>query len=413
MVQRSEILAAASVCILAACGLVAGQNLEADTQIYDFRFKMPAGWHRVENGAATLIVPPDLPSGKSAFIALGPGDEYQRDMQDWMEPVWASMKSSYSRVIREQSQAERLPNGYDAVSRTMEALDVNGRRVSVTLTAARWGTKVEAYLFRTDAPELMPQLQDGIDTFTKSLRFRATQQETTPAMSKSGKRRRRMTPLSDAPPGPPAALTTPQSLPPGVLDGVYAGTSLRAYYSGAQTRFLVFFPDGSAIGGLPDDGMDGFNAQAYAQRLAQRGPINNLFGRYQVTENRVDIAWGDFAESWWLQSDGGGNLRVLVPVCRCDGARFSGLYQWGPYSLQFSADGAFVDRGAIDVVAAFDMNHPKIGQGTYMIGNNTLYLDYADGRRIRTSFAAPANQQGSSRFEWIAIKQKTALRQGY
>lgn len=184
----------------------------------------------------------------------------------------------------------------------------------------------------------------------------------------------------------------------------------------AQTQFLVLFPDGTAMGSLPDNGMDGFNPQAYFQWMAQRGPVNNLFGRYQINGPRVDILWGNFSQSFVLGNDGGTggavSGQVLQPLCRCDGARFSGIYAWGQFALQFSADGTFLDRGAIDVVAAADPGHPKLGQGSYGIQANTLYLNYTDGRRFRTSFAAPAALDAGPTFAWIAIKQKIAYLQG-
>jgi hypothetical protein len=47
----------------------------------------------------------------------------------------------------------------------------------------------------------------------------------------------------------------------------------------------------------------------------------------------------------------------------------------------------------------------------YNIRNNTLYLNFSDGRQAQTSFAAPGVQEGGPTFDWIAIKQKLAYRQ--
>ena len=182
------------------------------------------------------------------------------------------------------------------------------------------------------------------------------------------------------------------------------GVTLRAV-----TDFLILFPDGSALGSLPDSGMDGFNPQAWLQDLARKGPINNAVARYQMFPDHVELAFSNFSRSYALPGASTTN-GVLVSLCHCDGSRFSGVYAWGQFALQFSPDGAFVDRGAIDAVAGMDPGHPKLGQGQYIIQNNTLYLTYTDGRRFRTSFAAPAEQEGGPSFDWIAIRQKLSRR---
>jgi len=183
----------------------------------------------------------------------------------------------------------------------------------------------------------------------------------------------------------------------------------RVFAGRAETQFMIFFPDGTAIGSIPDEGMDGFNPQAYMQELARKGQINNGVARYQMLQDHVELVFPNFTQTW--QYPGASTIQgVINPLCRCNGARFSGVYAWGQYMLQFAPDGTFFDRGAIDTVALMNPRNPRAGQGSYRIQNNTLYLDYSDGRRFRTSFAAPAAQEGGPTFDWIAVRQQTGRR---
>jgi hypothetical protein len=78
--------------------------------------------------------------------------------------------------------------------------------------------------------------------------------------------------------------------------------------------------------------------------------------------------------------------------------------------VQFNPDGTFIDRGALDNVVWKWFGGPRLTQGRYALQFNTLYLQTTDGRQGRISFAAPAAQEGSGSFDWIALNQKTASR---
>jgi hypothetical protein len=176
-----------------------------------------------------------------------------------------------------------------------------------------------------------------------------------------------------------------------------------AYYM-AVTDFIILFPDGYALGALPPQGMDGFNLQAYMQQMG-RSP--NAIARYQMFPDHIELAYSNFTRSYSLPGGGAGSV---IPLCQCNGIRFAGVYAWGNLMVQFSPDGTFIDRGALDNIVMKNFGAPRGGQGQYALRLNTLYLSYSDGRQARVSFAAPAEQENTGSFDWIALNQKTGRR---
>jgi hypothetical protein len=199
----------------------------------------------------------------------------------------------------------------------------------------------------------------------------------------------------------------PTGEPGGLQYSVYSVSHMGVYYRMAVTDFIVLFPDGSAIGALPEQGMDGFNPQAWLQSLARSGPINNAVARYQVFPDHILLAYSNFTRSYGLP---GGGVGSLIPLCQCNGIKFAGVYAWGNLMVQFSPDGTFIDRGALDNIVMKNFGAPRGGQGQYALRSNTLYLLYSDGRQARVSFAAPAEQEDTGSFDWIALNQKTGRR---
>jgi len=201
----------------------------------------------------------------------------------------------------------------------------------------------------------------------------------------------------------------------GVLDGVYVGLSRSGNYLHVEHSFMLFSPDGLVYRDLPQDGLDGTSVAELARRQTDKA----LVGRYTTNGNQINIVWGDSTRaSLTFDNEGAeiGGWNRYVPACRCDGARFSGVYPFEKNSiLQFFPNGTFLDRGAMDqiVVPNPSFNHPRVGGGTYMIRYNTLYLNYNDGHRYKTSFAAPAVEVGTPSFRWIWVFANTLNEQGH
>jgi hypothetical protein len=123
--------------------------------------------------------------------------------------------------------------------------------------------------------------------------------------------------------------------------------------------------------------------------------------------DHIELAYSNFTRSYSLPGGGAGSV---IPLCQCNGIRFAGVYAWGNLMVQFSPDGTFIDRGALDNIVMKNFGAPRGGQGQYALRLNTLYLSYSDGRQARVSFAAPAEQENTGSFDWIALNQKTGRR---
>jgi hypothetical protein len=244
----------------------------------------------------------------------------------------------------------------------------------------------------TDLPALTEALQPqdhailsaaGIRALQRQTATQATAQPTDPATAA----------------GAQAAVT-----PAGAPYQVFASSHMGVAYYMAVTDFIILFPNGYALPALPPQGMDSFNLQAYMQQM---GRTPNAIARYRMFADHLELAYSGFAQSYALPGAGSGSL---VPLCICNGTTFGGVFAYGNLMVQFNPDGSFVDRGALDNVVWKWFGAPRLTQGRYALQFNTLYLQSTDGRRGRISFAAPAAQEGSGSFDWIALNQKTARR---
>jgi hypothetical protein len=201
----------------------------------------------------------------------------------------------------------------------------------------------------------------------------------------------------------------------GMIDGVYVGlrhpVETGTDYGRVEYDFLLFSPDGKVMNTLPQEGLDGVNLAAFFQSQPWAH-----FGAYSRNGDRIEIQWyRPIAERWSVtHNDQGADPRFdqYIPVCRCNGARLSGTYVYGKQGLQFSADGKFLDYGAIDSLLS-GVGYPRPGRGSYRIQNFTLYLSYDDGRQLRRSFAAPAVEEGHGAFHWIIISGRLLYEQNY
>jgi hypothetical protein len=230
-------------------------------------------------------------------------------------------------------------------------------------------------------------------------------------------------PLADSQPSvltQPAAAqpSSPSPLPSGALEGIYVALSLRV--GRVQVRYLLFTRDGWVFRDFPEDGMEGFDATAF-----RNDPNRNKSwtGRYRLDGNQIHILWQDWADDREIlernENAAAAGINVFVPICRCTSKMFSGAYLWGlPNSgqyLQFFPDGTFLDRGTTDqmFVPSPFYEHPRVLRGTYSIQNQTLTLDFSDGRRAKRTFLAPKAQEHQQLFDWIGLGLHRLYEQHY
>jgi hypothetical protein len=304
--------------------------------------------------------------------------------KDWIERIVASR---WGWVLIEDNIMQGLPGTTTpGIIETSFKLTDSGRADAAN---------VPALPPAIDLPALTEALQPQDHPILTAARIREQQGET--AATQAG---------AQSPTDRAAAVAAQTSLtPPGAPYQIFAASHMGVAYYMAVTDFVVLFPDGYALGALPAQGMDGFNPQTYMQQM---GRTPNAIARYQMFPDHLELRYSNFSRSYALP--GAGVAGSLVPLCLCNGTTFGGVFAYGNLMAQFNADGSFVDRGALDNVVWKWFGPPRLTQGRYALRFNTLYLQTTDGRQGRISFAAPAAQEGSGSFDWIALNQKTARR---
>lgn len=202
-----------------------------------------------------------------------------------------------------------------------------------------------------------------------------------------------------------AALLSPGSTrvraqqPPAAnrLDGLYVGlvTGPQLMPGSSREDYRVFFPDGTWLWRLPQEGLENFDAARY------RREFPSFWGTYRVSGAQVILRLDEGSSETIAQRDRNGGLNipgraVLFPVAKLTGQRFAGEYarEAGAFPpIVFRADGTFEDRGALSAVglAGPDMMFMNVppGRGEYRIADNTLTLRYADGRVLRVVVFVP------------------------
>ena len=373
----------------------AGQEIAPDTQSGSFLYKMPTGWNPVQKGDTTIIYAPSPPRGTVTYIALA-ADNLEGDLQNSFRVLWTGFTNSYRILQGGQTSPLHAKNGYDAIYTSAVAADQNGTRWTVYVMGAQYKQRIQTVMFMSNVPpgSMLTAYQNVFQrTFLASLSF--------------GK----ALPGAQAPPAAGAAPIedTPHKLPPGALEGIYAGFGLgTAGHAGIKR--LLFNPDGWVVNDIPQEGMIGYDFTAY-----RNAPSTNRswVGRYRLDGNKINIVWQDYADDRTVitrnETSFNPGIDVYVPMCRCTGKKFSGKYLSGLATsgqyIQFFADGTFLDHQVLDqmlVPNAF-YDHPRIQRGTYSIQSQTMIFTFADGRQGMRTFYAPKAQEHGPSFDYIGL----------
>lgn len=383
-------------------GLTAQEDAP-DTQTGNFLYKMPAGWNPQEHGDTTYLFAPAASPGTTTFIGLAAND-MEGDLPNSFNVLWGGFKNAYQILQGGQAIPLHAKKGYDAFYTTAVATDQKGKRWTVYVMGGQYGKRLQTVLFMSDLPPGAELNADSkvLQNFLASLSF------------------------GDALPGAkvPAATSTPveekpHKLPPGALEGIYAGFSIGGG-GHVGLRRLNFNSDGWVVKDVPQEGMLGFDFTAY-----RNAPDTNRswVGRYRVDGNDIHILWQDYTEDRELihrnEASAKPALNTYVPMCHCTGKKFSGKYNWGLKTsgkyLQFFPDGTFVDHQVLDqmLVPSPYYDHPRIQRGSYSIQNQTMIFTFADGRRGMRTFYAPKAQENGQIFDWIGLGWQTLYEEHY
>lgn len=353
----------------------------------------PYGWVRSISGDIVSFAPPG--DEGAAVLRVLPGEELREDLPSWFERRWTALLARYRALQVSPPVPWRSPHG-DALIVTAALEDHGGGRSFVLFFSLAQRSRVQPIVVVSRTPDAVDRYGPLLDAVFQSVRLLPPGELPSP----------RVVELADAieepPPGGVAAFQPPgPDMPepaggPGVLQGLYVGLRLGPALAGTSREdYMTFFPDGTWMWRLPQEGLDGLD-RARAQR-----EFPNFWGTYRVVGDRVLLRLNTGTGEMVARRDASGRLEIpnqsaLFPVARLNGLRLEGVYarERGNFpAIAFAADGTFEDMGAMGAVglAAPDMMSLDVppGRGTYGIANNTLTLAYADGRRLRVGMFVP------------------------
>lgn len=348
--------------LVLVCGASSQDAWKPDTQIGDFQFNMPNGWQKVQGrNGGTLLVPTNLQSGSTAAIDFLPPQGLTTDLRSWFSASWAEWQRQFKVQQAGAIQTQHHPNGFDLLSIDARVSHPQFGYCEFVFAATRVGRKIEAYYFISNAGYY--SYRNAFDDFQHSLQF-----ANNPA-----------TPHRDQQNPVPAG---------GGLNGMYVGYRMRSTIRPDESHieYLVFFPDGNAIRYLPESGIDNFNF-----RSALRDS-RDYCGRYRLSGGQVTIDWAN--NDTETASRSGDTLKIrgdsYFAVLTDNGLKLNGTYRregadLARYFIRFAPDGRFAENGILPLLA-YSRQNTSPGSGTYSIGNNTLHLNYSDGRKIAFSF---------------------------
>lgn len=380
---------------------------DAPTHLGNAVFHMPPGWTVAEQDGITYLVPPDVPEGKSAALAVVPGQTLEGELRAWFDARWQEIQGEAAVVEGGEVRSAVAAGGYPFLYTAAKLQDKDKHTWAAFLVVAQPGDQVQPFMYITDDDALFAKHQDALGTFFGSLSFANLAPAATPQT-----------------PATPAAVgaiddalspsftwgTIPRPTGNAGLSGAYHRVGIETevdLYTGDRAtsvkhQYWCFFPDGRAIDYLPDEGLENFN---WDQAIKGR-PL--MAYTYQLTGNvGLLTPVKDPAHTQALKRVNGRliigpNEDVYALLDSCDGLTLQGTYrrfdwqeEYSPKEgLTFTKDGHFTDEGFIHGVVYqwwyVDHNDWEIssqpGTGTYRLTNNSLELIYADGRKRRVSF---------------------------
>lgn len=423
--------------------LSAQDNAQEESQAGDFIFKLPAGWKRVDQGSKTFLVPRGSGATLATYIALEGFDLGDHDLQTGFNTAWQSFTTKNGVRSAGQPVSQHSANGFDYMYATGTADDANGKHWVAALMGAKYGQRFETVLFLTSESQAQNQSYvKSLESFLSSVRFGPAQSATEagplPTTNHAGPSQpatgvsssQPASPVRSIERNPAAPAAGPMSanqLPtvPGKFSGIFRavareGTdptaSLEVFDPAKNTpnyQFLVLFPDGTAMRGLPDMGLDDYHA-AVRLDIAGGGKSCAKWGVYRMSGNQGRVFFasataagqqlvsGRFTgDAWNIQEypdklEINGDSYVLLDSGPT-GMKLEGTFK--PFGdkkqpgITFTRDGEFIDEGilktggatAIGVVGGgvaigYGFSSPGPGRGTYQVRNYTLHLNYANGQ---------------------------------
>lgn len=369
-----------------------------------YSLAVPTGWSSTVEGDRWMLHPAGAanelgiaPVGTG--LVLGPG----LTRADAHRQLWATALGSHRVLQANQRQEQKGDDGRTWVIDSA-AIDAGGVTYLLVLSMVELNGRVEGFLV-LGTPAAVERHQQAINSILNSVRPRA-------AASAVPTRARDKAPQF----GQPNPLGTPG---PNRLAGVWTATTheLQIGLSGLATTpsvsELILFADGTALWGMPGEGLLGFDPIAHRTRSPER------WGIYQLKGKRLTITRGGEAKRYALLPDGALENRYIDDGKERTGERFlprpsldrllldgemrrkdhwpapGNTSSMGTLpGLTISKDGRFRDEKLMWIVLPEREGETKSahearvapGTGRYRFEHWTLVLEYDDGRVNQVGF---------------------------
>lgn len=326
------------VAALALLILLAPQDDETVTY-GNVLFRRPAGWKAEAKEESLLLKPGEDPF----LVMIFPGANAEGTLAEAFEKAWKQAAGTSKITSTAPGRELKTEAGTDGLMSVGLLETTEGVRLLATVAVFKPGDRSQMVLAFCPRDDVFQRYTEDLGAFLKSLRFR--------------------------------------------------NLELPAYElfvtSEPKPKFHVLFKDGTSIGALPPEGLDGLTARAAAAKFP--GSTIKLQPSGEGTFAAQDgTAWTRAAASTGLRLQG----RYLrhgdedKPETPCFG---------------FKADGTFEDLGAGKAAAPGDGSGSATGTGGYELFNNTLYLTYRDNRRRKASWVAQPRAANEKAPEWILV----------
>ena len=394
---------AASLFVLMHLAAVAVYAQDAPAEQFgNVLFRSPAGWRRVEQGGALLLIPPDLPVGQSCALIVLPGEDLRGGFRVAFDAARAALQRGERVVSEGEVSAEHNAGGFDTLSALALTEDQGGKRTYRFYLAAHPSMRIEMFVFAATSDELLRRYVPAFKEFVGSVSFANLKSPAGTALAPHDGGRR-----------------TPQlvmAARAAGLDGLYVATESRQQFN-VNTKFYdyvvrqlyyLFSPDGRVCRGLPKGGaLDDFDFD----RAAQDDPSN--LGSYRIAGGVIQFSWPGGQPPPLAFSGGRDSLRIgnsnFLRVGTSEGRSLAGVYARGTFtnvsggagvaaggvggdhSIAFNRDGRFAQRGVIGFAGSnagggAAVSKGERASGAYRVSGNTLELRYDDGRSTRHTF---------------------------
>lgn len=398
-----------TACFTLAAVVVGGIGLVHAQERLDlmrYSLTVPTGWSATTEGERWKLSPTGA-ENELGMVPVGNGLPIGPTLTraDAHRQLWATALGNHRVLQANPTQEQRDETGR---TWTMDsaAIDAGGVPYLLIVSMVELNGRAEGFLV-LGTPQAIERHQQAIDSILHSVRSRAVA-NTMPTRT------------HDKAPvfGQPSPLGTPG---PNRLAGVWTATTheLQIGMSGLantpSVSELILFADGSALWGMPGEGLLGFNRATHRTRSPER------WGTYQLKNKRLTIMRGGEARQYVVLPDGALENRYVEGGQERTGEKFllrpslNGLKLDGEVrrkdhwpapgntsgigtlpGLTFSKDGMFRDEKLMWIVlperAGEDkaMHEARVAPGTgrYRLEHWALVLEYDDGRVNQVSFVS-------------------------